>query len=645
MITRQPKYTITSLRQGNRLVTSRELVSISTTGAVTSIFGRTGAVVAATNDYTWAQINKTISDLADIATKSHTSLTDKGTNTHAQIDTHIANTSNPHSVTKSQVGLGSVPNTDCTNPANIVQDSTHRFATDTEKGAWNGKQDALGFTPENNSNKVITFQITPDDTHYPSEKLVKDSLNAKQDSGSYEVTTNKDATGGYVGLTLFKINFKNVLNTITSFFTNSNTVARTYTFQDRDGTIADNTDLAGKSDTSHNHSGVYEPIKGADDNYVTDAEKIIIGNTSGTNTGDNATNSQYSGLAASKENALTGATLKNTIHDNDRFIQLDSESLNATSYNLWSVIKSTLITALNSVYVVVARTVNGKALSGNITLSLASADFANQGTTTTVLHGNAAGNPAFGAIVEADVTLSDNTTLNVSTSKHGLVPKLTNDTTKFLRDDGTFAVPAGGATLWATWTGAARGASDGIIDSSSLHLALGTAIRFKATAGTYRHAYIKSLSTDAHTIVGEPCTIDDDDVFEYDTSGLKSGSQTIHLPDNYNDADDDTLLVNDLNMILGWKPAICGAYMIAGIEVSNKSSDTGTDADLNLVQFGTTNKLFTDVPVATAEANSGVTAVTAYCYGNGESSFDVSVDKNGNGDAYDADIIIRWVIL
>lgn len=62
-----------------------------------------------------------------------------------------------------------------------------------------------------------------------------------------EYTSNKDASGGYVGLTLFKINFKNALNTFTSFLTNSNTATRTYTFQDRDGTIADNTDLAGKA--------------------------------------------------------------------------------------------------------------------------------------------------------------------------------------------------------------------------------------------------------------------------------------------------------------------------------------------------------------------------------------------------------------
>jgi uncharacterized ubiquitin-like protein YukD len=52
----------------------------------------------------------------------------------------------------------------------------------------------------------------------------------------------------------------------------------------------------------------------ADKRYVTDAQATVIGNTSGTNTGDNATNSQYSGLAASKQDTLISATNIKTIN-------------------------------------------------------------------------------------------------------------------------------------------------------------------------------------------------------------------------------------------------------------------------------------------------------------------------------------------
>jgi hypothetical protein len=50
-------------------------------------------------------------------------------------------------------------------------------------------------------------------------------------------------------------------------------------------------------------------------------------------------------------------------------------------------------------------------------------------------------------VTDANLTTTDITTNDVSTSKHGFAPKAPNDTTKFLRGDGTWAAPsAGGLT-------------------------------------------------------------------------------------------------------------------------------------------------------------------------------------------------------
>lgn len=81
----------------------------------------------------------------------------------------------------------------------------------------------------------------------PSKNAVRDQLELNIASiATKEVSANKDASNGYAGLTLLKVNFKNVANTFTSFLTNSNTAARTYTFQNRSDTIADLTDIATK---------------------------------------------------------------------------------------------------------------------------------------------------------------------------------------------------------------------------------------------------------------------------------------------------------------------------------------------------------------------------------------------------------------
>lgn len=59
------------------------------------------------------------------------------------------------------------------------------------------------------------------------------------------------------------------------------------------------------------------------------------------------------------------------------------------------------------------------------------------GGANTVLHGGAS-IPAYSAVVEADITLANNTTNNVSTSKHGFMPILPNDANKYFNGVGSF---------------------------------------------------------------------------------------------------------------------------------------------------------------------------------------------------------------
>lgn len=61
----------------------------------------------------------------------------------------------------------------------------------------------------------------------------------------YELQANKDASGGYVGLTGYSINFKNAAGTFTSLLANTNTAIRTYSFPDRSVTVAGVDDITG----------------------------------------------------------------------------------------------------------------------------------------------------------------------------------------------------------------------------------------------------------------------------------------------------------------------------------------------------------------------------------------------------------------
>ncbi len=105
-----------------------------------------------------------------------------------------------------------------THPANhlpsiITQDENNRFVTDVEKTTWNNKQDALGFTAENNANKKTT--LTDSDVDYPTTKAVNTALGLKQDtlvSNTNIKTINNTTVLGSGDFELIPSSEKNAIN-------------------------------------------------------------------------------------------------------------------------------------------------------------------------------------------------------------------------------------------------------------------------------------------------------------------------------------------------------------------------------------------------------------------------------------------------
>jgi hypothetical protein len=60
-------------------------------------------------------------------------------------------------------------------------------------------------------------------------------------------------------------------------------------------------------------------------------------------------------------------------------------------------------------------------------------------------------------ITDANLSISDITTNNVSTAKHGFAPKAPNDATKFLDGTGAYSTPAGGMSIGGSVTGGTAG--------------------------------------------------------------------------------------------------------------------------------------------------------------------------------------------
>ena len=159
------------------------------------------------------------------------------------------------------------------------------YVTDAEKiklanlsGTNTGDQDLSGYALKANVLELTnTTAFTPDADYEPAtKKYVDDSIVA---GGSYTDEQAQDAWGALLSggtQTGISVTYNDAGGTANFVVSESDPVFMAW---DKSTGIS-----ITKSQVSD--FGSYAPPLGADDNYVTDAEKVVIGNTSGINTGD-----------------------------------------------------------------------------------------------------------------------------------------------------------------------------------------------------------------------------------------------------------------------------------------------------------------------------------------------------------------------
>jgi hypothetical protein len=170
-------------------------------------------------------------------------------------------------------------------------------------------------------------------------------------------------------------------------------------------------------------------------------------------------------------------------------------------------------------YTILGNNTNASAAPTYFTPTLASALFKNQGATTTVLHGNAAGNPAWGA-VDLATDVSNNlpvTNLNSGTGA---------SSTTFWRGDGTWATPSGSSisgsgtnNYLARWTPNGNTLGIGLIQDNN------TGVGINSAPVTGNMLYVNS--TTGSSIVGYSTAAGDAGVVGEDNSAGASGVSAI----------------------------------------------------------------------------------------------------------------------
>ena len=177
-----------------------------------------------------------------------------------------------YTFTKNDIGLDQVQNLDMTNPANVPQDANHRMVTDVEKGYWNAKQDglptgltgqylrgditwqtldknAVGLNNVPNVDATVASNIVEDSTHRFVTDSEKTTWNAKLDTTTYAQVGNKDLNYNSVYFTssgngYVQLNPSGSTGNSKSELIFNNNVPRYYTFPNNTGTVALTSDVS-----------------------------------------------------------------------------------------------------------------------------------------------------------------------------------------------------------------------------------------------------------------------------------------------------------------------------------------------------------------------------------------------------------------